>query len=749
MAGPKTDMPDWISYRQLAMGGLNTLKDPQDLDPKESPGMRNVTYDDGIIGPRNGSLLYLAKPSGETAAPFQLMRAQDSRGNDYLVSVFGGNFYLCDQGAAGTTGEQQWIKINGKFTPSQTQKVYGYDTWHAGIGSDYFYFCNGYDALLKWFVTLNYLSVAAASSDTQLTLADSSMFPSSGTLVVKGNSGTFNLSIIGYGYTGTLQMPQNPSSGDTWTLVIQGTSISGQFVSSIGSTAGNVLVGSISNFLGLLQAPGTTNATQVALSSPNQALVSLFTYTLAGTTITAVGSSGVTQPPTGAFSTNSDTVSFIRDGRMFISGTVGQIVPVGAAVTMGIQTMDSSPVGKVIRIASPQSYARLFVANSPQGGENKLNYSQSGNPDSFVTTTDLTSGGSRQITAGEGGILDIIDFGQYLAIIKHNRLLSYYFLLNSTLGAFVDTYTDLAYGVSLSPVGGYVEIVAENELYIPTLDEGIFRITPSSTGLTSSTTVTPISNDIFPSLASKITFNSGRVELYQRKIHWACSTLDTPEIVDPSTLTNDIVLVYDLLWQQWLVYDNWDAVDIRSANSELYYLSRNDGGLYLTGQDFEDASSGSTIGYDSFVYTPRFDFGKPSEVKTFKGPVYIEGYIDPATTLSISVLYNENGSLTQQNFTIDGSNSKYVQIIPPAYDGAQILGYAGLGGQNPAQASVTAPAQGIFRVYLDVSRSFSFYNVQLLFSTSDPGSNWNIGGIGFNLNPELRIPTELIISPSA
>lgn len=66
-----------------------------------------------------------------------------------------------------------------------------------------------------------------------------------------------------------LGLATNPTNGDTLTLTIGGVAVPVQFVSSIGTTAGNVLIGADAdatrlNLLGLLTSPTTTSATQVA-----------------------------------------------------------------------------------------------------------------------------------------------------------------------------------------------------------------------------------------------------------------------------------------------------------------------------------------------------------------------------------------------------------------------------------------------------------------------------------------------------
>ena len=92
-----------------------------------------------------------------------------------------------------------------------------------------------------------------------------------------------------------LGLATNPTANDT--VVINGVTMT--FVSTIGTTAGNVLIGANvdatrANLAGMINSPGTTSSTQVALSAANQVL---FTdeYKLAATnddtanTLTVVG----------------------------------------------------------------------------------------------------------------------------------------------------------------------------------------------------------------------------------------------------------------------------------------------------------------------------------------------------------------------------------------------------------------------------------------------------------------------------
>lgn len=92
-------------------------------------------------------------------------------------------------------------------------------------------------------------------------------------------------------WTGVLSMATQPTDGDT--VVIRGVTFT--FKTTLGSTAGNVLIGGSAdaarvNLTALINTPGTTTAQGVALSAANQALLKNFTATdsPSGDTMTVV-----------------------------------------------------------------------------------------------------------------------------------------------------------------------------------------------------------------------------------------------------------------------------------------------------------------------------------------------------------------------------------------------------------------------------------------------------------------------------
>ena len=105
----------------------------------------------------------------------------------------------------------------------------------------------------------------------------------------------FDLYVHNAGYwTGTLGLATNPTANDTITITVADVApIVLTFVSSIGATAGNVLIGGSAattgaNLAALLNAPGTTTANGVALTTDQQAVLfgSTFTYGSSKLTVT-------------------------------------------------------------------------------------------------------------------------------------------------------------------------------------------------------------------------------------------------------------------------------------------------------------------------------------------------------------------------------------------------------------------------------------------------------------------------------
>ena len=102
----------------------------------------------------------------------------------------------------------------------------------------------------------------------------------------------FNLFVVNtLPWTGTLNLATQPTDGDT--VIINGVTFT--FKTTLGATAGNVLIGASAatantNLAALVNAPGTTTANGVALTTANQALMKNIVATAAASSTSFVAS---------------------------------------------------------------------------------------------------------------------------------------------------------------------------------------------------------------------------------------------------------------------------------------------------------------------------------------------------------------------------------------------------------------------------------------------------------------------------
>ena len=99
------------------MSGLNTIDDPQDIQDTNIADGQNISFDSGAIGPRPGSKIFIKRPDGETGRAFQLMNPKTSDGEQFLIAVYGVNFYVYDP------VNDLLLPINKTYIPSTQEEI--------------------------------------------------------------------------------------------------------------------------------------------------------------------------------------------------------------------------------------------------------------------------------------------------------------------------------------------------------------------------------------------------------------------------------------------------------------------------------------------------------------------------------------------------------------------------------------------------------------------------------------------------
>jgi len=414
------------------------------------------------------------------------------------------------------------------------------------------------------------------------------------------------------------------------------------------------------------------------------------------------------------------TVSYTsRTGNVLtLSGTLGTDVGAGTGVTFQIDNVSAMAKGKVMA----RHQRRLFVANYP-GGETALKYSVTEDPEDFTVGSTVTSGGALILSDGNGEITGLDDFGEYLAIEKQDSLHKFAFVINQDLSAKLDQILPIVTDNSVGPLQPWAKIKKNNILYFPTEKEGIFAISPDTTGAQTSTNTQVISMPIQPYVTS-LNFENTRVAAYEQKLHWSIA----------SNTVNDYVLVYDVLRNVWTRFNNWNVKDWLPYNDELLFVSRTDGNVY---QCYADNYIDNNSQYECFFYTKRWDMGDPAKPKT-QALVFLQGYITSTTNLYVDVLFNEGGTLQTVTYKIDGSGQYVSQPISEAL-AMSMLGLSMLG-----TGSVTDLDDiGIFRLYLNIPVKYGYYVLGLKFYTNAKASRFGVTGISHAPYGEFGIPSEL------
>lgn len=603
--------PLFVSVRKPA-SSLNTLTDPQDIADQECSDCLNMVFDNGYPKPRAGSFLAFDIPTSETNSLLNTINAVTSDGKEYVVAIYAPNFYVRDE------VNNQWVKINGSYTPSVNNILfnYGYAVWNAGVRNDRLYMGNGTDDDVKWVIALDYISVSTTPTDTSITLSSTSQFPTTGgSIIIKGNSGEFTVA-----YT---------------------------------SISGNV---------------------------------------------------------------------------MTLSGAIGQTVPAGSAVAASIQDMSAMPKGKLFA----KFQGRLFIGNA-KGTETTFFYSIVGDPETYTIGSTPSSGGFYGFTQGIGQLTGMFDFGQYLGVLKEDSMHRFEFVIDSTNTTKIDQVTPLVSDNAMGCPYPTTWVKKNNTLYYPSLNAGIFSISPVVTGYQTTIQLNILSQKI-QNLYQSLSFTKGKAVGFQTKIFFSAAT----------QTAIDTVLVYDTMLQYWTRFNNWAVKDwivhtpLGGSQQNLYFGSYQDNKVYVC---FDPSNTDNNTPYTSYIYTKRYDFGQPSMPKTVS-KIFVQGNILPSTNLYCDVMFNEQGQQQTITYLIAGNNPTAVQPILKSL-GMIIFGLA-ISGTEDLQS---LNGIGNFKVYLNVPLRYGFYNIQLKFYTTTLSSLWSVTGIGFNPRVETIAPAQLSIEP--
>jgi len=437
-----------------------------------------------------------------------------------------------------------------------------------------------------------------------------------------------------------------------------------------------------------------------------------------------------------------------------LTAPIGVDVASGAGVTFEISDATTLIKGNIFA----KQNGRLFIAGKSKF-ETVAYYSVINSPEDFTTTGSADSSGNKPITDGNGGITSMVNFGEYILVTKSDSAYKLSFEVDQANNSFLVNTIPVFSDVSLGPVSNSASVKKNDNLLFATLTEGLYSLSPGSTGTITSVEPSLISQDIYRHYHS-LNFSNSKAVSWNQFVFWSCA----------SNTVSDTVLVLDLLKSDkkkkfvWSKFDNWGVQDWLVYNDSdgelLYFGNRIDGNIYHAfASDYVDfEQSGSQTPYICSFTTKRMDHGfspiplgqnatsraslvyasHPDKLKR-ADLLHIQGFITTTGTLYVDIMYDENGRLQTITKSISGNESLIYQPISTPLAMA-MLGLPILGGSTIDDLD----SVGFINEYLPINIKYGFTNITFKFYTVDPGVHWGITGLAYNGILMDAIPSNLV-----
>lgn len=570
------------------------------------------------------------------------------------------------------------------------------------------------------------------------TLASTTNTASNNLLIVNGKTGLTDYGAMagtsgpifsGNNQLGTAMQSQsrflaNPANGQTLTFNINSSLVTFTFVTVIGAVAGNVLIGAnlaatINNAIGLINAPSSTTATQVALSGGDQTLMGFVTAPAAGNTITKTGTD------------TWGTAGFYLAGtrQVTINGTVYTYT--GGEFSTTLTGVTPDPTGEAansIIIQTPRIHANTSATDLP------------------LTSNDLISTLNQQVYVGS-----LTNSSIYIS--KVNSFTDYAFTSPVRVvgeGAIITTTSP---PTALIPQEGDMYISAGKDEWYDTsftlssdnANEtlSINRLNTTALQASQSQALTSkIANDIVFLSFEPIINTFGRVD----------NVVLTPQMTDVSFSIINLMNQYDFANAAITYFKKFVYVAVPAEGIVLIYNMTDVTNPYWEAPQILPIArfsiiGGSLYGHSSLtsesykLFDGTNDNGNPIEADAFfsfnnygtrsnsKGynQFYVEGYITANSELNLGIQYDIDGCATNTSFQIDGDDKQIVCI-----GGADnSLGKNSLGKQP--LGSVILPTAATLPPKFRVIKTFPiryFYEDQISFSSTGIDEQWEIIGFG-------------------
>lgn len=431
-----------------------------------------------------------------------------------------------------------------------------------------------------------------------------------------------------------------------------------------------------------------------------------------------------------------DTTGFDASGSVRVCGTtvtytgVTSVSFTGASgtpacadnkgITQAVQTYANNPRGNIYLVANN----RLFISGVASTTQ-AVFFSQYGDATDFVTQTLVTDG-----TAEDSGIFNLAEGGGGVTAMAQDENAIYIFKKSIIYKA---TLNDAIYTLqALKPFDGKSQTTgAVNQQSTFAGGNGIFFITPDNQIMNLTRVeqvdypqIIPISDKIKPTTdAANFSLSTG--------IYWKNKAYISAKASSDSTV-NDVIFVYNFAINAWeSPITGWNVRDWAIYNNgtaeALYFGHSNNPNTYKTNNVALDDIHGIAANWRS----KQFDFGGlfPGAEMLQKeiDSVFVEGYISDNTSLTISLLLDEDGFTQTYSTTFVGTENSYI-FNATEYN---VFGFQPFGVERFGTNDNFSNKKK-FRIYLNKDfRHVPFYNAQIEFASDQEAAEWEVTRFGF------------------
>lgn len=384
-------------------------------------------------------------------------------------------------------------------------------------------------------------------------------------------------------------------------------------------------------------------------------------------------------------------------------------------LALAVEEYPDSPKGNIYLVANN----RLFIAGIASTTQ-AVYFSKYGDATLFTGATLITDA-----TADSPGIFNLGEGGGGVTGMVLDEGSVYIFKKSIIYKATLDG-DGLYTLVPLKPFDGKSQTTGSTGSVF-TGGNGVFFTTPDKQIMNLSRVdgvdypqIKPISDVIKPTIQS-LNFASSTGIFFQNNAYISAKSGEDSLSNDTVFLWNDTVGAWESPIVGWnasvfTIYDD-------GTGEALYFGDSRIAQTYKVTETALDNELGVTANWRS----KQFNFGTPHQLKELDN-FYIEGYISDNTTLSISLLFNENGYTQTYTAEFVGTEEGFL------YNAADfnLFGFSPFGYER--FGSSDSSDNNKFRIYLNKNlKRIPFYNVQLELASDGVSQSWEVTNFGFHV----------------